>query len=64
MPISVKVVSEAEFAAWLQQAKAQAKGNSSDPNSSARDHASLVSQGPQKAGAEDEAQAILSKGTD
>lgn len=64
MPIAVKVVSEAEFAAWLQQAKAQARGNSSDPNSTGRAHASLVGRGALKVGTEDEAQATLGKGTD
>jgi len=44
MPIAVKVVSEAEFAAWLQQAKAQAQGNPSGSGSSAREHATLDDQ--------------------
>jgi cytochrome c oxidase subunit 2 len=54
MPIAVKVVSEAEFAAWLQQAKAQANGNSNNFGSNAREHASLNDKSSPSATAERE----------
>ena len=64
MPISVKVVSEAEFAAWLHQAKAQARGGSSDPSSAGREHANLGAQSSTETGAEGDIRAAQRERTD
>jgi len=64
MPISVRVVSEADFAAWLQQAKAQARGDSSDPNTAPREHANLVAGGSPETGGGAEVRAAQLGGAD